>query len=113
MSNLPAMSSIADNRVTIAPWCDSSFDPNARVVVVTISIANGIDATTITTVNDSASTIDVMCTKCKYTTAHSVKETTTNTIIMSISMFCKLLGSLSPCRNILDKIRLLNLMKTK
>ena len=43
--DMAAMSSIAANRETIAPSCTNSLEPNARVVVVTISIAIGIDAT--------------------------------------------------------------------
>ena len=74
---MPAMSSMAERRVTMAPWCDSSLDPNASVVVVTISMANGMEATTSTTVKDSASTTEVMCARCRYTTEHSVKDTTT------------------------------------
>ena len=38
------------------PCFDSSFEPRASVVVVTISIASGIEATMSTTVNESAST---------------------------------------------------------
>ena len=74
---MPAISSMADNLVTIAPITDSvqaldtgyiryisddlpcfdsSFEPRASVVVVTISIASGIEATMSTTVNESAST---------------------------------------------------------
>ena len=40
------------NLVTIAPCFESSFDPRARVVVTTISMAIGIDATIRTTVKD-------------------------------------------------------------
>eukprot|EP00597_Dinobryon_sp_UTEXLB2267_P019485 CAMPEP_0201108832 /NCGR_PEP_ID=MMETSP0812-20130820/63229_1 /ASSEMBLY_ACC=CAM_ASM_000668 /TAXON_ID=98059 /ORGANISM="Dinobryon sp., Strain UTEXLB2267" /LENGTH=59 /DNA_ID=CAMNT_0047370463 /DNA_START=339 /DNA_END=515 /DNA_ORIENTATION=+ len=57
---MPAMSSIADSLVTMAPCLDSSFDPNASVVVVTISIASGMEATINTTVKESASTTEVM-----------------------------------------------------
>ena len=74
---MPAMSSMADRRVTMAPWCDNSLDPSASVVVVTISMASGMDATTSTTVKERASTTDVMCARWRYTTEHSVSETTT------------------------------------
>ena len=40
----------------MAPCFDNSFEPRARVVVVTISIAIGIEATISTTVKDRAST---------------------------------------------------------
>lgn len=43
--DIAAISSIAAKRVTMAPSCASSLDPNAKVVVVTISIAIGMAAT--------------------------------------------------------------------
>jgi hypothetical protein len=43
----------------MAPCLDSSFDPRASVVVVTISMAMGIDATMSTTVKDRASTGEI------------------------------------------------------
>ena len=61
---IPAISSIALNPVTIAPCCDNSVDPSANVVVVTISMAKGIEATISTTVKLRASTTEVMCAKC-------------------------------------------------
>jgi len=94
---IPAMSSMALSRVTIAPWWESSLEPRASVVVVTISMASGIEATMSTTVKESASTTEVMCARCRYTTEHSTRDTTTSTIMMSISMFCKLLTSPSFC----------------
>lgn len=47
----------------MAPCLDSSLDPNARVVVVTISMAIGIEATINTTVKDSASTGEIPTTQ--------------------------------------------------
>lgn len=73
-----------------------TLDPKANVVVVTISIARGMEATTNTTVKDNASTTDVMCARCRYTTEQRVRETTTSAIMMSINIICRLLGSLSP-----------------
>mmetsp|Transcript_24721 Transcript_24721/g.55472 ORF Transcript_24721/g.55472 Transcript_24721/m.55472 type:complete len:226 (-) Transcript_24721:936-1613(-) len=57
--DIPAMSSMAARRVTMAPSCESSFEPRARVVVVTISIAMGMEATMSTTVKDRASVKEV------------------------------------------------------
>mmetsp|Transcript_20566 Transcript_20566/g.63972 ORF Transcript_20566/g.63972 Transcript_20566/m.63972 type:complete len:314 (-) Transcript_20566:978-1919(-) len=54
-----AIISIADSRVTITFFDDSSFDPSASVVVTTISIAIGIDTTSSTTVNSIAALNDV------------------------------------------------------
>ncbi len=48
--DMPAISSIADRRATMAPWWERAFEPMARVVLVTISMASGIDATKRTTV---------------------------------------------------------------
>ena len=73
------------------------MDPSASVVVVTISMARGMEATTSTTVKDRASTTEVMCARCRYTTEHSVRETTTRAIMMSISMAWRFDGSVSPC----------------
>lgn len=47
--DMPAKSSIAANLETIAPSWTNSLEPKARVVVVTISIAIGMDATWKTT----------------------------------------------------------------
>jgi hypothetical protein len=52
---MPAISSMEARRVTIAPSCDSWREPSASVVVHTISMAMGMDATSSTTVKDSAS----------------------------------------------------------
>ena len=52
---MPAMSSIAARRVTMAPCLLNSLEPRARVVVVTISMAIGIEATIRTTTKDRAS----------------------------------------------------------
>ncbi len=90
---MPAMSSMADSRVTMAPCFDSSFEPSASVVVVTISMASGMEATMSTTVKESASTTEVMCAKCMYTVEHKMNETITSTAMMSTSMLCKLLSS--------------------
>jgi hypothetical protein len=49
-----AIISIADRRVTITFFADSSFEPSASVVVTTISMAMGIDTTSSTTVNSIA-----------------------------------------------------------
>ena len=57
-------------------------------MVVTISMASGMEATIKTTVKLNASTTEVMCARCRYTTEHSVSDMTTSTIIISISMFC-------------------------
>jgi len=46
---MPAISSIELRRITIAPFADKLLEPNANVVVVTISIASGMDATRTTT----------------------------------------------------------------
>ena len=43
--SMPAISSMAARRVTIAPLVNSCFAPIARVHVVTISMARGIEAT--------------------------------------------------------------------
>ena len=52
---IPAISSIAVSLDTIAPCFDSEREPSASVVVETISIAIGIDATSSTTTNESTS----------------------------------------------------------
>merc|ERR1719329_1395723 len=52
---MPAISSIAAKRVTMAPYLVNSLEPRARVVVVTISMAIGIEATIKTTTKDRAS----------------------------------------------------------
>jgi superfamily II helicase len=49
-----AIISIADRRVTMTFFADSSFEPSASVVVTTISMAMGIDTTSSTTVNSIA-----------------------------------------------------------
>eukprot|EP00427_Karlodinium_veneficum_P050243 CAMPEP_0169366648 /NCGR_PEP_ID=MMETSP1017-20121227/33230_1 /TAXON_ID=342587 /ORGANISM="Karlodinium micrum, Strain CCMP2283" /LENGTH=52 /DNA_ID=CAMNT_0009464601 /DNA_START=84 /DNA_END=239 /DNA_ORIENTATION=+ len=49
---MPAMSSIAARRVTMAPCFVNSLEPKAKVVVVTISIAMGMEATINTTTKD-------------------------------------------------------------
>ena len=41
--------------VTMAPWAESAREPTARVVVVTISTARGIEATSTTTAKERAS----------------------------------------------------------
>ena len=40
---------------------------------MTISMARGMDATTSTTVKERASTTEVMCARCKYTTEQRVR----------------------------------------
>jgi len=52
---MPAISSTAARRVTMAPCAASCRDPRARVVVTTTSMATGMDATRTTTVNPTAS----------------------------------------------------------
>ena len=52
---MPAISSIEARRVTIAPWLLSWRLPSASVVVHTISMAIGIDATSRTTTKVKAS----------------------------------------------------------
>ena len=52
--DMAARSSMAASLFTIAPSLDSSLDPRARVVVVTISIAMGIEATSSTIVKERA-----------------------------------------------------------
>ena len=52
-TNLPAISSIEASLATIAPMAASSRDPRAMTVVVTTSMAIGIEATSNTTENDS------------------------------------------------------------
>ena len=51
---MPAISSMEARRVTIAPCFDRSREPSASVVVHTISMAIGMEATSRTTANDSA-----------------------------------------------------------
>ncbi len=52
---MPAISSIDARRVTMAPSWESVREPSASVVVHTISMAMGMDATSSTTVKESAS----------------------------------------------------------
>ena len=52
---MPAISSMAVRRVTMAPCSDSWREPSARVAVTTISMATGMEAMSSTTVNCSAS----------------------------------------------------------
>ena len=52
---MPASSSIDDSRATMAPARDSVWLPMAIVVVVTTSIAMGMDTTSSTTVKEIAS----------------------------------------------------------
>ena len=77
---MPAMSSMAARRVTMAPSRDSSLEPSASVVVVTISIAMGIEATISTTVKDSASEKDVTVRRYANTVRHRILDTITSTI---------------------------------
>jgi hypothetical protein len=53
--SIPAISSIAHSLETIAPWLERKREPKASVVVVTISMATGIEATSSTTAKLSAS----------------------------------------------------------
>jgi hypothetical protein len=46
---IPARSSMAAKRLTMAPWWLSWWEPKARVVVHTISMATGMEATRSTT----------------------------------------------------------------
>jgi hypothetical protein len=50
--DMAVRSSMADRLATITPRCTSFFEPIAKVVVVTISIARGIDATKSTIVKE-------------------------------------------------------------
>ena len=52
---IPAISSIAVSLDTIAPCFDSEREPSASVVVETISMAMGMDATSSTTTNERTS----------------------------------------------------------
>ena len=54
---MPAISSMEASRVTMAPCLDNFREPMASVVVVTISTAMGMDATSSTT------TKEIVCSK--------------------------------------------------
>mmetsp|Transcript_28544 Transcript_28544/g.71749 ORF Transcript_28544/g.71749 Transcript_28544/m.71749 type:complete len:230 (+) Transcript_28544:2063-2752(+) len=92
---IPARSSIADKRDTIAPNRDIWRDPSARVVVVTISIAIGMDATITTTVKARVSVSGSPSTKKRYRKHMplSTRERATRTTMTLSSMVCMLLRS--------------------
>jgi hypothetical protein len=92
------MSSIAANRETIAPSFASSRDPKAKVVVQTISMAIGIEATRRTTVNDKALRTSSPDDR-RYPKAipHRDMDKKTNTTIILMSNLSKFELSSPPC----------------
>ena len=88
------------NLVTIAPCFDSSLDPRASVVVTTISIAIGIEATINTTVKliDSLTSVPEV-NKYINTIPDNKKDIATNTIIIRSNIFCKDPSSSGPWSN--------------
>lgn len=96
---IPAISSMAVRRVTMAPRSDSSPDPRDKVVVVTISMAIGIEATMSTTVKLKAScSRSPLCKRYINTIPQSNDDITVRTSTMEINTLCMLLISGSNCK---------------
>ena len=98
---MPAISSMEARRVTIAPCLDRSRDPRASVVVHTISIAMGMDATRSTTAKERALVNGSFLAIARYSSAvrHSVQERTMSTNIIFRRSFCRDPKSSSPARS--------------
>mmetsp|Transcript_29114 Transcript_29114/g.62736 ORF Transcript_29114/g.62736 Transcript_29114/m.62736 type:complete len:234 (-) Transcript_29114:618-1319(-) len=95
---IPAMSSIAARRVTIAPCLESSLEPRASVVVHTISMATGMEATISTTVKEMVSVRPSPEPSSQPNTIpEKVRDRITSTMTIFSSTFCRLPISSSPC----------------
>jgi hypothetical protein len=88
---MPAVSSIAARRDTMAPSLLSSLLPIASVVVVTISIAMGIEATSSTTAKLAASLALTLRSSSRYrkTIRQSVMLPTLRMAMMYMRSFCR------------------------
>ena len=87
---MPAMSSMAARRVTMAPCLVNSLEPRARVVVVTISMAMGMAATISTTTKARASINGTIVHTYIMTTKHMTRDKIVKFLTMKISKYCTL-----------------------